>query len=71
MTAPVPDVQHFEGTIIKLVEIDNEAGGKDTVEVMSDNLYPGETLKSDAASGQPKKEQAPTDPAPAAKEATT
>jgi hypothetical protein len=45
------EIQFFEGTITKLVErpvLDRngeETGEKETVEVLSDNLYPGEKLK--------------------------
>lgn len=51
------DIQHFDTTIAKLVErdvpddgTDGEEGKthKEWVEVMSDNLYPGEKLKREA-----------------------
>ncbi len=38
----------FETTIAKLVERENAKGDKEWVEVMSDNLYPGEKLKRTA-----------------------
>jgi hypothetical protein len=41
------DIQHFDTTITKLVERENADGEMETVEVMSDNLYPGERLKSE------------------------
>lgn len=37
--------QFFDTTVAKLVERENEDGDKEWVEVMSDNLYPGEKLK--------------------------
>lgn len=43
------EIQFFDGTITKLVdrEVEDENGDKhvETVEVISDNLYPGEKLK--------------------------
>lgn len=39
------EIQHFDTTIAKLVEREAENGEKEWVEVMSDNLYPGEKLK--------------------------
>jgi hypothetical protein len=39
------EIQHFESTVAKLAERENEDGEKEWVEVMSDNLYPGEKLK--------------------------
>lgn len=51
MTEPEPTeaIQHFDGTVVKLVERTNEETGEtETLEVMSDNLYPGEKLKSEA-----------------------
>jgi hypothetical protein len=40
------EIQFFETTITKLVERENPVTGeKETVEVLSDNLYPGEKLK--------------------------
>lgn len=42
------DIQYFDTTVTKLVERENEqTGEKEWVEVMSDNLYPGERLKRD------------------------
>jgi len=38
------DVQHFETTVAKLVEVENADGDKEWITVMSDNLYPGEKL---------------------------
>lgn len=40
------EVQHFDTTIVKLVERETEDGETEWVEVMSDNLYPGEKLKT-------------------------
>lgn len=37
--------QFFDTTITKIVERENADGEKEWVEVMSDNLYPGEKLK--------------------------
>lgn len=40
------EIQHFDTTVAKLVERENEETGEtEWVEVMSDNLYPGEKLK--------------------------
>lgn len=40
------EIQHFDTTIAKLVERENpDTGETETVEVLSDNLYPGEKLK--------------------------
>lgn len=39
--------QFFEGTFAKLVERENADGDTEVVEVMSDNLYPGEKRKRD------------------------
>jgi hypothetical protein len=39
------EIQFFDTTIAKLVERENEDGDKEWVEVLSDNLYPGEKLK--------------------------
>src|SRR4051812_33430714 len=39
------EIQHFDTTITKLVERENADGETEWVEVMSDNLYPGERLK--------------------------
>lgn len=41
------EIQHFDTTITKLVERENADGETEWVEVMSDNLYPGEKLKRD------------------------
>jgi len=38
-------IVHFDTTITKLVERENADGDMEWVEVMSDNLYPGEKLK--------------------------
>lgn len=39
------EIQFFDTTIAKLVERENADGEKEWVEVLSDNLYPGERLK--------------------------
>jgi hypothetical protein len=40
------EIQFFETTITKLVEQTNpDTGETETIEVLSDNLYPGEKLK--------------------------
>jgi hypothetical protein len=39
------EIQFFDTTITKLVERENEDGEMEWVEVLSDNLYPGEKLK--------------------------
>lgn len=40
------DIQYFETSVTKLVERENpDTGETETVEVLSDNLYPGEKLK--------------------------
>lgn len=40
------DIQYFETSVTKLVERENpDTGETETVEVISDNLYPGEKLK--------------------------
>lgn len=41
------EIQYFDTTITKFVERENADGDKEWVEVMSDNLYPGERLKRD------------------------
>lgn len=39
-------IKHFDTTVTKLVQRENETTGEtEWVEVMSDNLYPGEKLK--------------------------
>jgi hypothetical protein len=39
------EIQFFDTMIVKLVEKENEDGETEWVEVLSDNLYPGEKLK--------------------------
>ena len=39
------EIQHFDTTVTKLVERENKDGDTEWVEVLSDNLYPGEKLK--------------------------
>lgn len=39
------EIQFFDTTVAKLVERENADGEKEWVEVLSDNLYPGEKLK--------------------------
>jgi hypothetical protein len=53
------EIQHFDTTIAKLVERENEETGEtEWVEVMSDNLYPGERLKrADDEEKQAKKQE--------------
>lgn len=43
--ARTDEPQFFDTTIAKVVERENAEGDKEWVEVMSDNLYPGEKLK--------------------------
>lgn len=63
-------IQHFDTTIAKLVERENEETGEtEWVEVMSDNLYPGERLKRDVEE-EKAKEKAEADEKYAAKGST-
>lgn len=39
------EIQHFDTSVAKLVERENDEGETEWVEVLSDNLYPGEKLK--------------------------
>lgn len=39
------EIQFFDTTVAKMVEVENADGEKEWVEVLSDNLYPGEKLK--------------------------
>src|SRR3954463_4438785 len=67
-------VQHFDTAVIKLVYRPNpETGETETVEVMSDNLYPGERLKRevDAEKAKEATEAAPATTAPAKTTTTT
>ncbi len=54
----------FDTTIAKLVERENADGEKEWVEVMSDNLYPGEKLKrtEDEKDAEKKAERLRDDP---------
>lgn len=52
------EIQFFDTTIAKLVERENEeTGEKEWVEVMSDNLYPGERLKRDVEEERAKEKE--------------
>ncbi len=46
---------YFDTTIAKLVKRENENGDEEWVEVLSDNLYPGERLKRDVEEEKAKK----------------
>lgn len=41
------EIRYFDTTVTKLVKRENEDGDEEWIEVMSDNLYPGERLKRD------------------------
>jgi hypothetical protein len=53
------EIQFFDTSFAKLVEREDEDGKKQWVEVVSDNLYPGEKLKSvvDAEKAEKKAER--------------
>lgn len=58
------EIQYFDTMVVKLVEKENEeTGEKEWVEVMSDNLYPGEKLKRevDEENAKEKADQAKED----------